>query len=172
MAHTPPTPEDDEAFARRARRAVQGLADAPAALQRAAVDLWPAQGLPQRVAAALQRVVAVLSFDSWAATPALAMRSGAGATRQLVFDAPAGSVDLRIAPAAGTYTLAGQWLGEDGAGTVELADADGHPAASAPLDDAGAFHFDGLTEGAYRLTLSVSGTLIELPPLALGGSRR
>lgn len=169
MANTPLTPEDDEALARRARRAVRDLVDAPAALQRNAVDLWPAQGLPQLLAAALQRVVAVLSFDSWAATPALAMRSGAGAARQLVFDAPAGSVELRIAPAGRGYTVAGQWLGEETAGQVALEDAEGAPAAQAALDDAGGFRLQGLAEGEYRLTLAVGGHLIELPPVSLGG---
>ncbi len=170
MANTPLLPEDDKAFARRARRAVQGLVDAPAALQRSAVDLWPAQGLPQVLAAALQRVAAVLSFDSWAATPALAMRSGAGAARQMVFDAPAGSVELRIVPTGRAFALAGQWLGEEASGQIELADGDGVPAATVALDDAGGFRLDGLAGGSYRLTLSVGGSLIELPPLALGGS--
>lgn len=166
MADLPESPETDEAFVRRARRAVRQLQDAPGELQRRAVDLWPARSLPQAARAALRRVSAVLAFDSWAATPALAMRSGAGLARQLVFDAPQGSVELRVLPAARSLALAGQWLGEETQGRVELS---GAAAANSPLDETGGFRIEGLAAGEYRLTLQVGDTLVELPPLVLGG---
>ncbi len=166
MADTPELPETDEAFVRRARRAVRQLQDAPAELQRRAVDLFPVRTLPQAAREMLRRVSAVLSFDSWAATPALAVRSGAGLARQLVFDAPEGSVELRVLPTARTLALAGQWLGEETEGRVEL---EGAAAANAALDETGGFRIEGLAAGEYRLSLQVGDTLIELPPLVLGG---
>ena len=163
------TPDDDE-FAGLTRRAVRSLPDAPAAWQRKAIGLWPAQGLQGALTAALRHVAAVLSFDSWAATPALAMRSGASGARQMVFEAPVGSVELRIAPQGAAWTLSGQWLGPDDTGSIELlADPDtGAPALASALDDLGGFRLDGVGRGQYRLTLAVGADLIELPALEVG----
>lgn len=174
MTATPDDPSDD-AFGRLVARAVRELPDAPEALQRSAIGLFPAGGAFGAMKALAQAVAtqvsAVLTFDSWAA-PALAagMRSGRSATRHLLYSAQGRDIDLRIAPDAGAFALAGQILGPDEAGRVELADL---AAAEAPvrttlLDALGEFRLEGLPRGAYRLTLHLGDESIVLPPLELG----
>lgn len=169
MTPTDDLPDDD--FARQVRHAVRALPDAPAALQRRAIGLWPQGGALEAAGQALRRILAVLSFDSWAApAPALAMRSAGGTSRHLLFTAQGRDVDLRISPGRAGYTLSGQILGPDGAGAaVELCDEPaGVPSARALLDDLGEFRLDGIGRGTYRLTLRVGGDQIELPPLEVG----
>lgn len=180
----------DDEFAHLAQRAAR-LPDAPAALVRAALDLWPQSRLASAPApvpwatlaapaqAALRAVAAVLSFDSWA-RPALAagMRSGETDTRHLLFTARGRDIDLRISPSAGGFALSGQVLGPDETGTVELAAARepgraARPAArQAALDELGGFRLDGLEQGTVWLTLRMGGDEIVLPPIDLGAPPR
>ena len=53
-------PADDDAFGRLVARAVRELPDAPEALQRAAIDLFPAAGVLSGVKALAQAVVRTL----------------------------------------------------------------------------------------------------------------
>lgn len=166
----------DDEFVHRVQRAV-ALPNAPPALLRAAIDLWPANP-PASVAsvaqAALRLVRAVLSFDSWAQPPvAMGMRAAASDTRHLLFSAMGRDIDLRITPAADHFALTGQILGPDEAGVVELAtqsDAgpDTHAAHVASLDSLGEFRLDGVRVGTYRLTLRLGGDEIVLPPIIVG----
>ncbi len=164
----------DEAFSRLVARAVRELPDAPDALQRTAIGLFPAAGalgaLKTLAQAVVTQISAVLTFDSWAA-PALAagMRSGRSATRHLLFSAQGRDIDLRIAPDAGNFALAGQILGPDESGRVELADAAtaGAPARVVELDSLGEFRLEGVPRGAYRLTLHLGSESIVLPPLEM-----
>lgn len=164
----------DDDLLQRLHQAVRALPDAPAALQRAAIALWPLQpagalaGLAQ---SALRQLAAVLSFDSWAA-PALApgMRSLRSTTRHLLFSSLGRDIDLRIAPAAGAFTLTGQILGPDEAGQIELAPLpDAAPAQHvSALDALGEFRIDGVARGHYRLSLRLGNDLITLPPIEVG----
>ncbi len=172
---------DDELGA-ALQRALHELPDAPAALQRAAVDLWVAP--PPRLAdvadvaqAALRLVSAVLRFDSWGAgqtATALGLRSlrapTPAATRHLLFSAEGRDVDLRIAPAAEGYALTGQILGPDEGGAVELAaqDAAAGTARVVAIDAMGEFRIDGLPAGGYLLTLKLGADQIVLPVLQVG----
>lgn len=164
----------DDAFGQRLQQALKALPDAPLALQRAAIGLWPAAppALQAAARALLRQVVAALSFDSWAAAPALAhgMRSLRSPTRHLLYSAQGRDIDLRIAPAAGAFSLAGQILGPDDAGTVTLCglDADGGEAQSVALDALGEFRIDGVAPGRYRLTLTMGGDELVLAPLEVG----
>ncbi len=170
-------PADDDAFGRLVARAVRELPDAPEALQRAAIDLFPAAGVLSGVKALAQAVVAqigaVLTFDSWA-TPALAagLRAGRASTRHLLYSAQGRDIDLRVTPEAGAFVLAGQILGPDDSGRVELADAGDAalPAREVPLDALGEFRLPGVVNGAYRLTLHLADARIELPTLEVGES--
>jgi hypothetical protein len=129
---------------------------------------------------AIRQIAAVLSFDSWStASVAQGMRSVRSPTRHLLFSAEGRDIDLRISPAAEAFGLAGQILGPDEGGTVsidraDLADlADGAEGVTAEprvatLDALGAFRIDGLSAGAYRLTLHVGNEQIVLPPVQVG----
>jgi hypothetical protein len=169
----------DDEFGAALQRALHELPDAPASLQRAAIDLWVAP--PPRLAdvaqAALRLVSAVLRFDSWGAgQTAMAqglrsMRSPSpAATRHLLFSAEGRDVDLRIAPAAEGYALAGQILGPDEGGAVELTlqGAAAGPSQVAAIDAMGEFHIGGLAAGAYLLTLKLGADQIVLPALQVG----
>jgi hypothetical protein len=122
----------------------------------------------------VERAVAVLRFDSWAPSPLPAgVRSVPSETRHLLFSTQGRDVDLRITPSAGEFAVAGQILGPDDAGVVELSrDPDEQLAEaavhSAPLDELGEFRLEGVRRGTYRLTLRVGGDEIALPPIAVG----
>lgn len=126
------------------------------------------------VKALVNRFVAVLQFDSWAPTALpLAVRSMPSQTRHLLFSMQGRDIDLRITPAAEAYALAGQILGPDDAGSVELSrdTADTtlqDPLHTVRLDELGEFRLDGVPRGTYRLTLRVGRDEIALPPIAVG----
>jgi hypothetical protein len=174
------TLSDDE-LAQQLRRAVQALPDAPLHLQRAAIGLWPGPaapaggGLLAQAQGMLTHIAAALSFDSWAAPAvALGMRSLRSPTRHLLFSAQGRDIDLRISPVAGAtqgqFAVAGQVLGPDDVGVVELA-AEGAKAGAVhrtSLDAMGEFRIDGLAAGRYNLTLQMGSDAIELPPLEVG----
>jgi hypothetical protein len=170
----------DAEFSQEMRRALRALPDAPLHLQRAATALWPAAGVGAQLLsvaqAALSQIAAVLSFDSWA-VPALAqgMRSLRSPTRHLLFSAEGRDIDLRISPAAEAFVLAGQILGPDEAGTVQLlAEGSTDAAKAVPLDAMGEFRIEGLAAGTYALSLEMrtdKGTdTIVLPPLEVGAA--
>jgi hypothetical protein len=119
----------------------------------------------------LRRLLAVLSFDSWAPAPgALAVRSGRSAARHLLFTAEGRDVDLRITPADGDFVLAGQILGPDESGSIELAASAPSTSAArvAELDALGAFRIDGVSPGNYRLTLRLGNDEVTLPAIEVG----
>lgn len=161
----------DDELADLVRRAA-ALPEAPAEWQRRALALW--QGQASRLPALLRRVAAVLSFDSRAAAPlAAGLRGAAAETRHLLYSASGRDVDLRVSPDAGRWVLAGQILGPDAQGVVELA-AEGAPAGDAgpmhltTLDTLGEFRIQGIAPGRYRLRLRLDDVEIELPPLEVG----
>jgi hypothetical protein len=165
----------DDEFDAAVQRALHELPDAPAALQRAAVDLWvaPPPRLADVAVAALRLVSAVLRFDSWGAGQTAAahgLRSLRSPTRHLLFSAEGRDVDLRIAPAGAGFALTGQILGPDEGGAVELAaQAAGEGSAHvAAIDTMGEFRIDGLVAGGYVLTLKLGTEQIVLPPLQVG----
>lgn len=172
----------DDEFAELVRGAVV-LPDAPPALVRSAIALFrDAQPSPLMTAAAaaagvLQRIRAVLTFDSWATGPAaLGLRSmpAQSESRHLLFTAQGRDIDLRIISSANSYVLAGQILGPDEAGQVELS-INTHRLEVAPilrttsLDDLGAFHLDSVNAGTYWMTLTLGNDAVELPPINVGG---
>ena len=169
----------DDEFANIVQRAV-ALPDAPPSLLRAAVDQWPA-GQPAQlqsvVRAVVRRMAAALAFDSWAAAPlALGMRAVPSDTRHLLFSAMGRDIDLRITPAADQFALAGQILGPDDTGVIELVAQSGDPveprdARVATLDALGEFRLDGVIRGTYLLTLRLGSDEIVLPPIDVGERR-
>ena len=167
----------DDELLRELRRAHAELPDAPLALQRAALNLWraaPAESSIAALAAGLcTRLTALLSFDSWAAPLSLqGMRSVRTPTRQLLFSAAHRDIDLRIAPTAGVFSITGQVLGPDTAGSVDLLAhiAAGAPAQRAQLDPLGEFRLDGVPAGRYAMTLRLGDDEIVLPAIDVGAA--
>jgi hypothetical protein len=161
---------------------VQGavaLPDAPPVLVRSAVALFrDAQPSPLMAATekVLQRILAVLTFDSWAVAPtALGLRSmpAQSATRHMLFSAKGRDIDLRIVSAADSYVLAGQILGPDDSGMVELSvDTYGEQATlstrKVALDELGGFLMNDVHAGTYWMTLKLGNDAVELPPIDVG----
>lgn len=161
----------DEALAQRLPQAA-ALPDAPPAWRARAVAAWRT---PVTLGALRQRLLAVLSFDSWATAPlAAGLRSTGSATRQLVFSAEGRDVDLRITPQGTQFAIRGQVLGPDERGSVALAcEAPEAPAQQPPqqqcmLDDLGEFHLGSVAAGRYSLRLLLPGHEILLPPFDVG----
>jgi hypothetical protein len=159
-------------FAKLVRRAV-ALPDAPPGLLRAAIGQWDAAQpsvLQAATQAVLKRVVAALTFDSWAAG-SLAVPSD---TRHLLFSAMGRDIDVRIAPAAGHFALTGQILGPDESGVIELANASGDigGAARAKVDALGEFRLEDIPGGSYVMTLRLGEVEIVLPQIDVGERRR
>ena len=192
----PPERWSDDELLGELRLAVAALPDVPAALQRAALQLLPVAGakagakpgagLVAQAGALLaqaRHLVAVLAFDSWA-QPMLAhgMRSVRAPTRHLLFSAEGRDVDLRVIPNAASYSIAGQILGPDDAGSIELvadlvADLEADLAAdrarsgaalTAQLDALGEFRIDSVPPGRYVMTLRLAAGDIVLPAVNVG----
>ena len=169
----------DEEFADLLHAAV-ALPDAPPALLRSAIAMFrDAQPSPLMAAAAdvLQRIRAVLTFDSWATGPAaLGLRSMPAQTesRHMLFSAAGRDIDLRIVSAADSYVLAGQILGPDDTGMFELAvdtHSDAFPvsARTVAIDDLGGFQMKDVRAGTYWMTLRLGSDAVELPAIEVGG---
>jgi hypothetical protein len=165
----------DDELARLVQRAA-ALPDAPAALVRAAIDLWrppaPVESLRSTAQAAWRLVVATLSFDSWAVPAVAGMRALPSETRHLLFTACGRDIDVRISPAAvDDFCITGQILGPDASGSIELVKQSGDDPGvlhAAPLDPLGEFRLDGVRGGTYRMTLRTVANEIVMPPIVVG----
>jgi hypothetical protein len=125
-------------------------------------------------AAASRRLAAVLRFDSWACSSlARGLRSPPADARHLLFSAMGRDIDLRITPAEQHFALAGQILGPDESGSVELTPqaGQGQSSRSAAIDALGEFRLDGVRSGTYRLTLRIDSDEVWLPPIDVSGRR-
>lgn len=166
-------------FLELARGAAQ-LRDAPDRWVNQAKSLWAAREKAATGGAAavaleiVERIRAVLSFDSWTVSPlASGLRSMPSQTRHLLFSAQGRDVDLRINPSANTFMLTGQVLGPDEFGALELAKNDEQTASSRSVrvvtfNRYGAFSIEGVAPGTYVVTLRMNRTVIELPPILVG----
>jgi hypothetical protein len=168
MTTAPKSADLTDAQIERGLRSSSRLEDAPEHVIQRAIAVWQ----PRRQAAAapglLQRVLAVLTFDSGAASPlAFGMRSAGGTTRQMLFSADGHDVDLRVSPAGGLqadqWCLSGQVLGPDAQGAVGLTDAAGQSAGETQLDELGEFRLPAIAAGQYTVTLRLGHGEIVLP---------
>jgi hypothetical protein len=148
------------------------MPDAPPDWLRAAEDLSPRGDAAGSVARGAKRLLAAaLRFDSWAGAPlAFGMRALPSETRHLLFSAMGRDIDLRITPAAPHFALAGQILGPDESGRVELTPqaGQGEGRRMAAIDELGEFRLDDVHSGTYRLTLRMGNDEIVLPPIEVG----
>lgn len=126
MNRPPFPPADDDSLGGWIRRSLHELPDAPAPWIESALALMPLQAAagtapaarrPLPAEALLQRVLALLRFDSFGPQLAPALRGAGSATRQLLFHAEGRDIDidLRLPPpdARGRCTLRGQVLGPE-----------------------------------------------------------
>jgi hypothetical protein len=113
----------------------------------------------------MQRVMAVLSFDSRQLSPAFGVRSGQSVARQLLFSVGEHDLDLRVAPDDGAWVVSGQILGDCTSGEVNLRSES--VAESAPLNELCEFTLPRVPSGKYSLLISFSGTEIEVPEFEL-----
>ena len=165
----------DDEFSNRLRQALVNLPDAPLAWQVAATKLWPrassAEALRTMVQAVFNRINAVLTFDSWA-MPAIAhgMRSASSPTRHLLYSSEGRDIDLRISRESEAFTLAGQILGPDEAGSIEFSPIGDNPGSTytTSLDALGEFRIAGLTRGTYVMTLHMGNDQIVIPGIDVG----
>lgn len=144
--------------------------DAPAhVFARAARLLRPlreTEAAPQR--GARRRIAAALRFDSAAQPFALGLRGGAGAARQLLFNAESYDLDLRAAPENGAWAVSGQVLGPGEGGLVRLDGAAG--SVDADLGEPREFSLPPVPPGEYTLSfvlddieITVDGLELETP---------
>jgi anti-sigma factor RsiW len=108
---------------------------------------------------------ALLRFDSSAISGALGRRSGATAERQLIFAAASFDLDLRIGHQNDQWVIAGQVLGPETAGYVEVA-APQHSERVA-LSDSCEFTLPPLDDGHYTLFLRLGDLEVRIDDLAL-----
>lgn len=164
-------PERDADALEQRLRDSRGLEDAPEQVILRIVDLW--QRAPRAAAVAVpglvQRLVAVLDFDSGTASPlAFGRRSGDAATRQLLFSTETNDIDLRIEPAVlpggDRWVLSGQVLGAEACDHVTVTADGGTPVAEGTISELGEFRLQPLHAGRYTVSLRSARREIELPP--------
>ncbi len=169
-AHPEDAHPEDAALA-DALRASRRMHDAPEALVLRAIALFDARaGAAAPSPSVLQRLAAVLRFDSAGLSPlAFGRRSAGTSLRQLVYTVQGHDVDLRVADAgaAGSFTLSGQVLGRESLGIVRLLDEAGQQVQAVALSELGEFRLAPVAPGTYRMTLELSGIAIDLPPVQL-----
>lgn len=143
--------------------------DAPShVIQRASRLLRQRKAATPATPSLLRQLVAVLLHDS-AVSPALGVRAGGeSATRQLLYAAESIDVDVRIAPQAGGFVVAGQMLGPESEGQVALAGDTAQ--VEATLNDLGEFMLPAVPAGRYTLTLRTGDAEVAFPALELGAS--
>lgn len=138
--------------------------DAPADLVSSTLNLFRPRK-PEAKPSVMQRVMAVLSFDSRQLSPAFGVRSGQSVARQLLFSVGEHDLDLRVAPDDGAWVVSGQVLGECASGQVELRSQS--LSEQAPINDLCEFVLPRVPSGKYSLVISFSETEIEVPEFEL-----
>ena len=137
--------------------------NAPRDVLQRAINIF---GAPERVSL-LERIVAVLSFDSLTLGPAFGTRSGQSEARQLIFSADENDIDLHISAQENKWVIAGQVFGQ-GCKEGEVDIEGENVSLSSALNDSCEFTFPPVPSGYYRLRLRLSDIEVEVPRLELG----
>jgi len=114
-----------------------------------------------------QKLRAVLRLDSAHLAPSFGFRSaGAANSRQLLFFAGDGTLDLRITPHEANWVISGQVLGQICDGKVELK---GNTVdLETEFDSQCEFALPPIPGGTYRLRLYSESFDVEVPDLVIG----
>lgn len=193
-----PLPPDDTELVRLLRHSLHTLPEVPPWASERALAVWRTAPAPAVQPGLLQRLQAVLSFDSWQAQPVLALRAGghtrgARTPRQLLYSVGEHDVDIRIQaqptpPGADEtqplrFQISGQVLGPATSGSVTwlALGPDGQPLAPTPagdaeqgarsvsFDDLGEFTLGDLPAGHGLLRLRLGSATADLPSIELQG---
>lgn len=113
-----------------------------------------------------RRLLAHVRFDSACQPAPAGLRAAAAAERQLVFRADEWDIELRIALIGSLWVIAGQLLGPEEPGEVELRS----PVVSvaSALNDLCEFELPPVPPGTYTLHLQLGGVEIALPGVEVG----
>jgi hypothetical protein len=117
-------------------------------------------------ASLLQRLVALLQFDSQQMTPAYGVRSTAMTERQMLFTAGDYELQLQIAGESDGWVISGQLLGDCASGAVELKSRT--LATQTTLNELCEFTLPAMPAGDYALTLRLNTIEIEVQNLTVG----
>jgi anti-sigma factor RsiW len=98
-----------------------------------------------------RQINAQLRYDSAVSGRVAGLRTGQARDRQLIYNAGAFDLDMRITALDGGWQVAGQVLGPDTAGFVEVSGAGG--SARVALSELCEFTLPPLADGSYTLTL-------------------
>ncbi|HEY0545056.1 MAG TPA: hypothetical protein VGC91_06635 [Pyrinomonadaceae bacterium] len=138
--------------------------DAPRDVVSNALNLFRPRAVEEKPSV-LQRVMAVLSFDSRQLSPAFGVRSGQSVARQLLFSVGEHDLDLRVAPDDGAWVVSGQVLGECERGRVELRSESVEERAE--MNELCEFTLPRVPSGKYSLVINFKQTEIEVPEFEL-----
>jgi hypothetical protein len=138
--------------------------DAPRDVISHALNLFRPRAVEEKPSV-LQRVMAVLSFDSRQLSPAFGVRSGQSVARQLLFSVGEHDLDLRVAPDDGAWVVSGQVLGECESGRVEIRSESVQERAE--MNELCEFTLPRVPSGKYSLVINFKQTEIEVPEFEL-----
>jgi anti-sigma factor RsiW len=138
--------------------------DAPQQVIDRAVGVFRARRAP--APAVHQRLSAVLIFDSLRPTQPLGLRGGAPTEQQLLFNAEAFDIDIRITGSGELWAIAGQVLGPEQTGVVALHGA--HGMLESALTELSEFKLAPLAPGTYTMIVQLLSVEIEISGLKVG----
>ncbi len=114
-----------------------------------------------------RKIRAILRLDSQNLAPSFGFRSaGAANSRQLLFFAGDGTLDLRITPQKADWIISGQILGQICDGKVELKSDTVN--LETEFDSQCEFALPPIPKGTYRLRLYSESFDVEVPDLVIG----
>lgn len=117
----------------------------------------------------IERLAAVLRFESTPLAPAMGLRSESAAERQLLFTANEFDIDLRLSEENGGWRVRGQLLGADvGAGIAQLVGSD--RTFQAEIDASSSFALSPAPAGRYSLILTWPLLVITIDEVVLGSN--
>lgn len=114
-----------------------------------------------------RRILAAIRFDSHGLAPAFGVRSAAPVARQLLFNAEAHAIDLRIQPEGEAWVVSGQAFGDATANArVELKGLTS--ASQVILNAQSEFILPAVPAGHYKLILHLADIDVEVDDLNIG----
>jgi hypothetical protein len=139
--------------------------DAPPQAIAQAIEIF--QSRPTPLAPTIrQRIQAILRFDSKQTLQPSGVRARAQFERQLLYNIGDADLDMQLAPEGDLWRIAGQVLGPDVRGSIEL-EGNGK-AIQASLNELGEFRLPPMPSGTYTLMLHLAATDVELVGLEVG----